>query len=152
MLKPFMTLVMVLLPSWAAAQFCPNNPVPECEDKACKCSTEGTMVSDPVDIANGNSFQRLEDISLKSLGEEVSLLRSYTSHDDTWMSVGPVEGPAMPFGSSPTWSESLRWWHSFFAFARDINDGWEHVFEVRALDGKWSQFKGCTPLPLLRHQ
>lgn len=148
MRKLLIALLAAFLPASAAAQFCPNNPVPECEDKACKCSLEGTMVSDPVDIANGNSFQRMEDISLRSLGEEVSLLRSYTSHDDTWTSVGPVEGPAMPFGSSPSWSESLRWWHSFFAFARDINEiGWEHVFEVRALNGKWSQFKACTGIP-----
>lgn len=106
------------------------------------------MVSDPVDIANGNSFQRIEDISLRSLGEEVSLLRSYTSHDETWTSVGSVEGPAMPFGSSPSLPESLRWWHSFFAFARDIKEiGWPHVFEVRALNGKWSQFEACTDIP-----
>ncbi|MBI5479872.1 MAG: hypothetical protein HY906_13490 [Deltaproteobacteria bacterium] len=146
--------VALLLAAQALAQdgFC-TEAVPDCEDAECKCAGSGTMVTDPVELGAGISVYRHEDVRLPAVLEELSYRRSYTSADETW-TFFPVAGPPMPFGPAPglmpDGGETLRWWHSYFAFAREAQDYDEPPtpsYYVRTVDGRFSEFGRCAPTP-----
>lgn len=153
-LARFVTIVVLLISSSAFAQFC-SAAVPDCKDATCKCGAG--LYGDPIDLGSGSSVYRMEDAALPTTLGPISFRRSYTSSELTWY-FWPLEGPAMPFGPAAGPPDagappSMKWWHSFFAFARKapMMPGYPiSSYFVRGVDGhalEFSEDTSCTTLP-----
>lgn len=150
-LARFVTMVVLLISGLAFAQFC-SAAVSDCKDAECKCGAG--LYGDPIDLGSGSSVYRMEDAALPTSLGPLSFRRSYTSSELTWY-FWPLEGPAMPFGPAAGPPDggappSMKWWHSFFAFAREVPGFPNNSYFVRAIDGHALEFSvdpSCTTLP-----
>jgi RHS repeat-associated protein len=136
-------LSMALVPLHArAAPYCPDtNTSLDCKgDKTCKCSD--IMVGDPVNLADGSTFHRVEDLPLGGeLAPDLAFLRTYDSEVLASNHGGELTGVPKPFGSSPSESGALHWSHNFFAFVyKPASGNWW----VRNLDGRRMEFLPCN--------
>lgn len=115
--------------------------VPPCGegDPACTCS--GLHQFDPVNVASGNSFVRIQDASLAGTIGSTELMRTYVSDDAAWAHENAVAGLPKPFGASPSHQDSLRWWHNYYSFVRVEGNFWS----VRDADGRTVPYLACSP-------
>jgi hypothetical protein len=106
--------------------------VPQCGDGDPGCTCSGLHQFDPVNVASGNSFVRIQDASLPGTIGSTELVRSYVSDDAVWAHENAVSGLPKPFGASPSRQDSLRWWHNYYSFVRVEGNLWN----VRDTDGR----------------
>ncbi|PTL74915.1 hypothetical protein, partial [Vitiosangium sp. GDMCC 1.1324] len=136
-------LAGILFPaSMDAAPYCPDtNTSLDCKkDKSCKCSD--IMVGDPINLADGSSFHRVEDFPLGgAISHDLGFLRAYDSEDYASSHANEMTGLPKPFGSSPTNVNALKWYHNFFAFVfKPASGSWW----VRNLDAQRMQYTPCA--------
>src|SRR5712692_7162415 len=105
---------------------------------------------DPINVVSQSSRHDVKDFSLRGSIAEFSFNRSYVSSEKTWAhetSLGTLDGPFLPkpFGSSPKWAASLRWWHSLYSFV--FPQGWianASLWSVREGNGRLLDFVACS--------
>jgi hypothetical protein len=71
----------------------------------------------------------VEDATLRSTLGAQHFTRFYEGSDSTWRYGFSLGTPTsaylpLPFGTSPTFNNSLRWWHSFFSFVYPQPSNW----------------------------
>ncbi|MCP3163627.1 hypothetical protein [Myxococcus qinghaiensis] len=91
------------------------------------------------------------DVSLQGSVGGLSFVRKYISSDSTWkymsmLSAGKAPFLPSPFGASPTFRNSLRWWHGFYSFVRPRSfiPGLS-TWAVRDTDGAILEYTACDP-------
>ncbi|WP_395843825.1 RHS repeat-associated core domain-containing protein [Archangium violaceum] len=96
------------------------------------------MISDPVDIATGNTYATFKDFEIKGTRGNIFFRRSYNSRHEAWPygGMGDSELPK-PFGSAPLSTSGLHWWHNFYTFVRPDDSTWK----VKDPNGQYLEFK-----------
>ncbi|MBL8951111.1 MAG: RHS repeat-associated core domain-containing protein [Myxococcaceae bacterium] len=140
---PFAGLLIALLASSSSrAQQCPTNPDPECEGKCGKCR-QGIAIGDPVNALSLDSYVYQDDVRLKTSLGPIQFARRYTSSDVTYNDIsnsGALLTAPSPFGN--TGQDTMRWSHSYFAWATDVAG--QGYIDFRMPSGGWRRFARCS--------
>jgi len=102
---------------------CPQAPDPGCKGMKCEDSC-GAAHGDPVLVRGVNAWDRTEDVSISTSLGPVRLIRTFTSHDDTWQYISNnvfLANFPRPFGRSWTAVNSQKWTHNFFSLIYENN-------------------------------
>ncbi len=120
----------------SAGQWCPVDPVPECNDDGTSCKNSCDSFGDPVTIVGVNSFHKVTDISLETGKGPLFFSRSYTSGSAFWSSAtDPIlsswwpETPR-PFAGFSGTDRRLQWWHNLFSFVAEKKSWSANTFQV----------------------
>ncbi|MBI3182441.1 MAG: RHS repeat-associated core domain-containing protein, partial [Myxococcales bacterium] len=86
---------------------------------------------------------RTTDVRIQSYPRSFELRRTYDSHTHTWEVDDVVKGVPKPFGSSPSNSDSLQWWHDYYSLIK----AQPFLWSVRDTDGRLFSFEPCSGSP-----
>ncbi|WPB73038.1 RHS repeat-associated core domain-containing protein [Archangium violaceum] len=114
-----------------------GGPVP-CVGPKCMCST--LAIGDPVNIASGTSFERIEDTRVADGINTLTFERTFSSRGDEWIYDAPLAGVPKPFGASPKNPESVEWWHNWLSVVVEH----QYYWSVRDGNGQLLRFNPCS--------
>lgn len=104
------------------------------------CSCNPLVVGDPVNAAQGNSLERIVDVTIPGTVAPLQFIRSYSSNPLEWLHDRPLAGAPKPFGASPTHLDSIAWWHNHLGVVVMQGSRWS----VRDREGRLLRFEACV--------
>ncbi|WP_187323548.1 RHS repeat-associated core domain-containing protein [Stigmatella aurantiaca] len=109
-----------------------------CRGEECSCNP--IAAGDPVNTAQGNSLERVVDVSIPGTVAPLQFIRNYSSNPLEWLHDGPLAGAPKPFGSSPAQADSVEWWHNHLSVVVMKGGRWS----VRDREGRLLRFEACA--------
>ncbi|WP_309897492.1 RHS repeat-associated core domain-containing protein [Archangium sp.] len=118
-----------------------GGPSPSCVGPKCKCTATNAL--DPVNMASGTSYERVEDVRFSDGLTSLRFERTFSSRANEWIFDAPLVGVPKPFGASPNNPESIEWWHNWLSLVVEH----QYYWSVRDGDGQMMRFTPCTGVP-----
>lgn len=138
-------ILLMYIPALAGpvGSFCPPGTNPGCMPvPGNKCKSQMCVhIGDPVNIADGNTYVRHNDVSLNTSLGELDVYRTYNSFENLWGYEGAFTDMPRPFGMYNGVADKMRWWHSLYATVYIASPT---VWWVRDTDGRVIQYNGCA--------
>lgn len=112
-----------------------------CKGKNCQCNP--LMAGDPVNTAQGTSFERVVDVDVPGTVGSLQFVRRYSSNPVEWVHDGPLARAPKPFGASLAQPDGVEWWHEYLSVVVMNGNRWS----VRDREGRLLRFYACSGVP-----